>query len=160
MKAPGNRQPTTTENSEPISSAIVKYNYQVDKTKKQPFWGMDTIILNQHLDPPTQAQQLDELSLVKGSRVSWWANESSCDWNSIWIPPKSSLELLSKYIIVESIYANHFFLSLSQCIARSGDDPWEIRGRLVAWPVWQQGFFLLASMATRCRQRNQSLRIL
>ena len=70
MKAPGNRQPTTTENSEPISSAIVKYNYQVDKTKKQPFWGMDTIILNQHLDPPTQAQQLDELSLVKGSRVS------------------------------------------------------------------------------------------
>lgn len=29
MKASGNRQPTTTENSEPISSAIVKYNYQV-----------------------------------------------------------------------------------------------------------------------------------
>ena len=71
MKAPGNRQPTTTENSEPISSAIVKYNYQVDKTKNNHFGGkMDTIILNQHLDPPTQAQQLDELSLVKGSRVS------------------------------------------------------------------------------------------
>ena len=31
MKSSGNRQPTTTENSEPISSAIVKYNYQVKR---------------------------------------------------------------------------------------------------------------------------------
>ena len=53
----GGRQTTTTENSEPISSAIVKYNYQ--------------------------AQQLDELSLVKGSRVmileksgdGWWRGQ-------------------------------------------------------------------------------------
>jgi len=57
MKNPGVRQNTTTENSEPISSAIVKYNYQ--------------------------AQQLDELSLVKGSRVmileksgdGWWRGQ-------------------------------------------------------------------------------------
>ena len=100
---------------------------------------MDTIILNQHLDPPTQAQQLDELSLVKGSRVSWWANESSCDWKVFEYLQNHHLSCCPN---LSFWLRNHFFLSLSQCIARSGDDPWEIRGRLVAWPVWQQGFFL------------------
>ena len=53
----GPRPSNTADNSEPISSAIVKYNYQ--------------------------AQQLDELSLVKGSRVmileksgdGWWRGQ-------------------------------------------------------------------------------------
>ena len=53
----GPRPTNGVENSEPISSAIVKYNYQ--------------------------AQQLDELSLVKGSRVmileksgdGWWRGQ-------------------------------------------------------------------------------------
>ena len=53
MKAPGNRQPTTTENSEPISSAIVKYNYQVDKTKKQPFLGGNGHNYTQSTSRPT-----------------------------------------------------------------------------------------------------------
>jgi len=56
-KTMGGRPTNGTENSEPISSAIVKYNYQ--------------------------AQQLDELSLVKGSRVmileksgdGWWRGQ-------------------------------------------------------------------------------------
>ena len=61
MKASGNRQPTTTENSEPISSAIVKYNYQVGQGHNQMLC---------YITIPHQAQQLDELSLVKGSRVS------------------------------------------------------------------------------------------
>ena len=144
MKAPGNRQPTTTENSEPISSAIVKYNYQVDKTKKQPFFGGNGHNYTQSTSRPTHpgsaAGRAQSCERESGELMSKW----KFLWlKSIWIPPKSPLELLSKCIIVvaESIYANHFFLSLSQCIARSGDDPWEIRGRLVAWPVWQQGFF-------------------
>ena len=53
----GSRPTNGSDNSEPISSAIVKYNYQ--------------------------AQQLDELSLVKGSRVmileksgdGWWRGQ-------------------------------------------------------------------------------------
>ena len=65
LKTVGPRPSNGVENSEPISSAIVKYNYQ--------------------------AQQLDELSLVKGSRVmileksgdGWWRGQygnkvSSC----------------------------------------------------------------------------------
>ena len=57
LKTVGPRPSNGVENSEPISSAIVKYNYQ--------------------------AQQLDELSLVKGSRVmileksgdGWWRGQ-------------------------------------------------------------------------------------
>ena len=56
-KPQGGARPTNGDTSEPISSAIVKYNYQ--------------------------AQQLDELSLVKGSRVmileksgdGWWRGQ-------------------------------------------------------------------------------------
>ena len=57
LKTAGPRPSNGVENSDPISSAIVKYNYQ--------------------------AQQLDELSLVKGSRVmileksgdGWWRGQ-------------------------------------------------------------------------------------
>ena len=133
MKAPGNRQPTTTENSEPISSAIVKYNYQVDKTKKHFLGEMDTIILNQHLDPPTQAQQLDELSLVKGSRVSWWANESSCDWkvfeylqnHHLSCCPNVSLWLRNQFMpIISSCPSRNVSLAQVMILEKSGDGWW------------------------------------
>ena len=150
MKAPGNRQPTTTENSEPISSAIVKYNYQVDKTKKQPFWGkMDTIILNQHLDPPTQAQQLDELSLVKGSRVSWWANESSCDWKVFeylqnhHLSCCPNISLWNQFMpIISSCPSRNVSLAQVMILEKSGDGWWRGQYGNKVFFYWPLFFFI------------------
>ena len=77
-KGGGPRPTNGVDNSDPISSAIVKYNYQVQE------YLLSTIyiyLLSTH--PPPQAQQLDELSLVKGSRVmileksgdGWWRGQ-------------------------------------------------------------------------------------
>ena len=71
-KSAGPRPINSLDNSEPISSAIVKYNYQ--------------------------AQQLDELSLVKGSRImifkkkddGWWRGQ--CGNKTGWFPSNFTQE--------------------------------------------------------------------
>jgi len=82
----GGARPTNGDNSEPISSAIVKYNYQ--------------------------AQQLDELSLVKGSRVmileksgdGWWRGQYG---NKVgWFPSNYTQEEIDDphtYCVAENV---------------------------------------------------------
>ena len=85
-KSAGPRPINSLDNSEPISSAIVKYNYQ--------------------------AQQLDELSLVKGSRVmileksgdGWWRGQYG---NKIgWFPSNYTQEEIDDphtYCVAENV---------------------------------------------------------
>ena len=91
-------------NGEPISSAIVKYNYQVYEYTRGltplPCDVKSLFIADPSLDP--QAQQLDELSLVKGNRVmileksgdGWWRGRVSLK-HSIYLLETLMPQLLS-----------------------------------------------------------------
>ena len=90
MKAPGNRQPTTTENSEPISSAIVKYNYQVEKTKQKTILGgkwTQLYSINISTHPP---------------RLSSWT--SSVLWKGVgWVDEQMKVLVIEKYLNTSKI---------------------------------------------------------